>query len=552
LLGPVPCIQVDSQQSCQLNITQSIFSQPERLGEAPLLLLGSQQLSGCRLQSSRNYFHNVAPLVAARNEFGGQEPVVSGLGDFAKRGPALVDVGSRADSASPWEAPNPLKLLKEGDALAAARLNPGLANLRLSNDEVIGPRQVLGQQVHRALPPIASGTPPKPAGPKELIVDGQGSKPGTYKTLASALGDADADAEIVVVIRLNGPLPIRSLDVGSRKVTLRAGEGFTPELTFNPEQVPTGDGEAILFRLHDGEIHFDQVALRLTPLRERDATKLQALISISGTGRARLKNCLVTLNEDPGSTRTGLAALADPTGSMMGGGGKPPRPGQPSVELENCLVRGGGDLVLVRASRPFQLDVKNALVAIAGSLLSIDGNRPEASFPSDGAQLTMERVTAYLGQSLVQLRATLAQPTQVPLRVNSATSCVFVSAYGNPLVRVDGPQSEDDLKRRLYWQGRRNFYSPANAILLWQPLQKDEMPHKYGSERWGELWGRSDDLPGFAQSIQFSGSPLSDRMLSEIVPADFRILGTDPPELDLGSRGADLDLLPLSTLLPLP
>ena len=59
---------------------------------------------------------------------------------------------------------------------------------------------------------------------KELIVDGVGGQPGTYRSLASALSDADFEEEVeaVITIKWNGPLPTRSLELGSRTIRIRA------------------------------------------------------------------------------------------------------------------------------------------------------------------------------------------------------------------------------------------------------------------------------------------------------------------------------------------
>lgn len=543
LLASEAWLQVDSQQPCHIAVNRCVFSHLGSTTDASWLLLGPGQAADCRLISAQNYFHNLASLAVVRRGDGSRERLVAQPGELARVGPTFQDSGSTADAASPWEQPDPRKSLAEGDVWSAARLTARIAALRIGTKEWLGPRMLLGRELYQSPSPAETPITQKTAGPRELLVDGQGNKPGTYKTLASALGDADAEDEIVITLRLGGRLPIRSLDVGSRKITLRAADGFWPELAFNAEQVPGGDGEAILFRLHDGEVNFENVALRLNPLREREATRSQALVAISGTGKVRLKNCSVVLEEEA-APQTCLVALADPTGSMMGGGGKPPRPGQPVIECENCFVRGAGELVVVRASRPFTLDLRNTLVALEGSMLIVEGNRPEASLPGEGATVLMDRVTAYLTEGLVHLRATPTLPVHVPVRVTSATSCVFVAALGNPLLRIDGPQSEDDLRRRFTWQGKRNFYGVSGPLLVWQPLQKDEMPHKYGSERWGELWGRSDDQAGFGQGLRFANAPTLGRPFSQARPSDFRILGADVPDLDLVGRGTELELLP--------
>jgi hypothetical protein len=211
--------------------------------------------------------------------------------------------------------------------------------------------------------------------------------------------------------------------------------------------------------------------------------------------------------------------------------------------MEDGVVRGTGEMVVVRASRPFRLEVRNALVALVGSLLSVEGNKPDAAMPSDGAVVAFDRVTAYLTQSVVALQAGAGNPVHVPLKVASATGCLFAAAEDNPLVRIDGPQSEQELRRRLLWQGKRNLYRTAGALLVWQPAEKADMPHRYDGDRWGELWGRDDDQARFPRAVRFAGFPAPDKTLADVAPADFRVVSLEPPEVGSGPWGADLDRL---------
>jgi serine/threonine protein kinase len=547
LLGSGPWLTLESQQPCQISVTRSVFSQPVPWAESAWLSVASRQLASVRLSSGQNYFHNLAALLAVRKEDESQERLVASPAEWARAGASWQDVGSQSDRLSPWELRDPLLALAEGNATEAARLHQ---RVRQVLGDTVGVRRLLGKEVY---PPTAVAGPPsiaQPPAPKQFIVDGQGNKPGTYKTLASALGDADAEEELVVAVRVHGLLPIRSLDVGSRKVTIRAEEGFWPELTFNPEQVPTGDGEAVLFRIHDGELTLENVSLRLNGLREREATRLQVFVSVSGTGKVRLRNCVATLEEEA-APHASLIALADPTGAMMGSTGKPPRPGQPWLELDNCLVRGAGDLLYVRASRPFQLDLRNVLAVLEGSLVTVDGNRPEASLTGEGVSVTLDRVTAYVSETLIHLRASANFPVHVPLRVVSATNCLFVAAMGNALLRIEGPQSEEDLRRRFSWQGKGNVYSVSGPLLVWQPLPKEEMPHRYPSERWSELWGRGEEQAVFDPKLRFANAPAPGQHFSQAKAADFRLEGADSSAPDLVGRGADLGLLPRA-ILPVP
>jgi serine/threonine protein kinase len=553
LLGSGPVVWAETRRQLDLDLTRSVFSRPlvsESGPEAMLCLFGRDQLGRCRLRSQDNCFHNLSAFVVRMGEDGTHENLATKLSDLAKLSEELRDSGSVVATESPWQSPDPVQQLAQGareDVIAAFRLKTTLAAVRRPAPIlVLGPRSLLGEELYGTLDSLPSEaiSTPKP-GVKELIVDGVGGQPGTYRNLATALSDADFEEEVEIVITLkwNGLLPSRPLEIGSRNVTIRAAPGFVPELTFNPDSDPGADGEAALFRLRDGTLTFEQLRFRIQPTLKESA-RLQSLLAITGTGRCRIKGCLATLMGNDES-RMALASVADPTGAMMGMGGKAPRAGIPALEVEDCFVRGHGDFVTVRVSRPYRLEVKNALVVLQGSFLSVGGNKREANPPPDGATMALDRVTAFVTQPLVLLRASQTHPMHVPLRVSSAITCLLATAEDSPLLRVDGPDSEIELKRRLTWQGRKNFYSSSGSLLVWQGIGMGEMPHKYDRERWNELWVGEDEQPHFARSLKFAGYPDSGKSVLEIFPADFRVVSTDPVDPELASRGADLDKLPL-------
>jgi hypothetical protein len=225
----------------------------------------------------------------------------------------------------------------------------------------------------------------------------------------------------------------------------------------------------------------------------------------------------------------------------MGTGSKPPRAGAPPlIELVDCFVRGQGDVVAVGASRPYRLEVKNSLLALTGSLLNVRGNKPGMSATTE-ANLSLDRVTTYLAQNLVTLQGAPANPVQVPLRVD-ATGCLFVTSEGKPLLSVDGPESDKELRQMISWRGQRNCYCVPGSLLMWQPFDKALMPHRYDKERWKELWGPDDEQPRFLD-VTFKGF-LSPNQLAQAKLDDFRIESTDAPDLaDLMNCGADLSRL---------
>jgi hypothetical protein len=154
-------------------------------------------------------------------------------------------------------------------------------------------------------------------------------------------------------------------------------------------------------------------------------------VLVAGDGRIILKRCVATLEKD-GDVPVALVALADPAAAMK----TDPtvvRTMVPLVRLEGCFVRGDGDLVSARASRPFNLEIEDTLAVLDGSLVVVDNNpREPAARPA--VQVGLRQTTAYLTENLFQLRGNRdeakAQVGLVPTQMNQVNNCLFVSATG--------------------------------------------------------------------------------------------------------------------------
>src|SRR5205814_1576603 len=93
-----------------------------------------------------------------------------------------------------------------------------------------------------------------------------------------------------------------------------------------------------------------------------------------------------------------VVTLADPDEAMA----MPSRSGRTGAEihLQNCLVRGEGEVLTVRASRPLQLELDNTLLALAGSLLGVQSRTKEAA-PETWAQINLNHVSTFLMEPLL-------------------------------------------------------------------------------------------------------------------------------------------------------
>ena len=285
---------------------------------------------------------------------------------------------------------------------------------------------------------------------KERIVDPtlKESEKGAYPTLGQALMDAEPGE--VILIKHTGPLPVSPISIRASKagslevITVKPYPACHPVITLDSALLDTA-----LFHLQGARIAFDSLEFYLHP--DKADFKAQAVATLMGDSQCVFENCVMSLERDADkNTILALVTLADPS-NMMPGPGSEPAP-VPQVRLENCFVRGDGDLVSVQAGRPFDLDVENSLIVLNGSFLATEGGRSGSSAKTS---VKLSHVTSYLTNHLVRLRAGKDDKTYLPVRFNPVHDCLFLAAGNKSLVHFDGTGNSEELKmlfNRLGWE----------------------------------------------------------------------------------------------------
>jgi hypothetical protein len=262
----------------------------------------------------------------------------------------------------------------------------------------------------------------------------------------------------------------------------------------------------------------------------------QSVVALVGGGEVSFKNCVVTLN---GVRRPPLAVvlLTNPKDLLP----LPPAEGGTAarVVLDNCFCRGDGDLVWTRANRPFQLEVKNTLAGLTGSLVNVESSVREA--PMAGANprvsISLTRLTAYLGNNLIRLDVPDLKGL-IPVGVDQAASCLFVPAEGRALLHFQGLRTPEEIVREMVsWKGEQNLYSTHFLSMFDQQASALEMPLDLVSQaKWKDFAVESDSkfVP-----VKFFGPLWPALPAAEMVRENFRI--------DYGPQnaGANLDQLPV-------
>jgi hypothetical protein len=395
---------------------------------------------------------------------------------------------------------------------------------------MVGVEHALWGPTYDLLPDL---DPIKPAlARKPLVVDPivKSSGEGVYKTLNIALDEANPGD--VILIKHNGllALDLARLAKASTEVTIRPSPGFHPILTM--EQPPEKD--AALFTVHDGRLTLEGLEFRLQPRDDR--TLALAVVKLIQDGACVFRHCVITLQE-PGHASLAVVVLADPSGAMKMDKDKPESrpergPGPIArVKFEDCFVRGEGDLVWIRASRPFDFECGNSLIALTGSLLNVEAGSGDAPTAAAGqtTNVKLSHLTAYLGGCLVRLKAGRESKSLIPIHCNGVSDCLFAAANKKTsLIHLDGPSSnEERMKALVQWGGgKNNAYSDFDSMLDQQPDDPTEMPDSpYGQKEWRAFTGEND---GRFTRVKFADPPEIDK-LAQTTPANFKVRDADPP-----------------------
>jgi serine/threonine protein kinase len=453
------------------------------------------------------------------------------------------DEPSQELAASPWQEKedHQLKLLEEDRPDEAFRVQARSPELRVgkgAGQRLVGVKQVLGLAVAPSpLPPL--GPRPAGAGGRQRVVDPREaeSRPGVYASLAAAV--LEARPGDVIVIRSNAVLrvdPVQLNKPNLADLTIRPSTGYHPVLVL----AAASEKEAALFTVHDGKLRLENLELRLEP--GKDGFTSQAVVALAGDGECTLKGCLVTLDKAGRDTPLALAALPE-AGKVMRSEAPRARTHDegPRLALEGCFVRGEGDLVAGR-SRAFELEAKNTLAALGGSLLSVDAPaEAPAAAASQKVSVRLSQVTTYLGGALLHLSAGRDLKGVVPVRVEPSR-CLFLQApMGRPLVYLEGSE-EKALARKLDWQGGVNGYGGYTSLLEQQPPGEAMMLPPVNREGWKTNYNEASSKFG----VELAAPPAAEEPFMQLTPAQFKLpdesagFGADPDGLPRPApRGAD-------------
>jgi serine/threonine protein kinase len=527
-----PVFRLDDNVSCKLRVSYSIFSCPDTVPaqNGPNLIRQSSKVPNVRYEGKRNAYHNLPNLWA------GTEPArnIKDLVSFKNKSVPGSDEDSNflPYDVKPWDTGS-----ADGPG-GGFRINPKLPQLRYSEEDgtpigvsicawgAVNHKPLPAPDYPRAGDPIAVKAPFR-------VVDPSATGNRIYKNVTSAISESDPGD--VIQIKYNGELKIQPVKlIGGQNVKLVPYPDYHPILVLG--KTTEKDKDTALFHVSQSQIEFERLEFRLRP--DGGYEKL-AIVSLGGNSVCQFRHCVVTLDDskNPG-VYLDVITLLDPASAMKMTTPEPRT--RPELVLKNCFIRGGGNLLGVRASRPFDLNMEQCLVCLGGSLVQIEASAMD-QMPLDAkAQITLKSLTTWMSEPVLQLRSGKNGRGLAATQVY-ADHCHFAAAANKSLVRVQFLDNEEQAKKLLNWMGSSNAYS-GYAKLLDQPTGSDGMPLVFYEDQW-KKFTRDDGAQTLYKDAVY---PLDgvDRAFHSVLP------DVDLPTLksELANYGAAFNQLPRSTV----
>ncbi len=400
--------------------------------------------------------------------------------------------------------------------------------------------------------PTKEETPPL-APPGVWVVDPQG-KADVQRRVVSSLHEAidHAASGEVIELRFNGPHPQRPWQWNDPRVTIRAAEGYRPELLFAPEDLDPVRQPRSMIAQRGGRVRLLNVDLRLD-LSGVPASQGWSLFQLDQGAELELDNCVLTVVNASGSRHSfhpqvrffSLAPSGGKEAMMMPAGPAQDLP-EVRITLRNTVARGEASLLELSPAHAVHLEWLNGFFASPEPMLTLPEETASAGEHPSQFQVRLDHLTALLDGGLV--RARLAASSAPPRWTLVCENSVLVARVPVPLLQLGAPVDPQTLWRDFRWTGQSNFLLGFRPLLLWQSDQPEEV-QQLDHTRWTRLPGVEDasavDVP-----LRWN-QPLPDRdPYHLLVPEQFRLHpASSNPGLraatDNKDAGADLEALPL-------
>jgi len=323
-----------------------------------------------------------------------------------------------------------------------------------------------------------------PAGPKFVNKVAAGDSPPTIrsaKEFRNAIGRSSGQDQGLLV-PADADWVLSSTPLGGKGPwSIRAVPGPTrPRIRFQPTPADPKEpfAPSVWLELRSGELELEGIDIVL-PRSNAPQEGRWAAFGVWAGAKLSLSNCTVTIEGE--GTNSAVVVIHE-RGVRADGEEEGRRPPATMVQLNDSLLRAGGDLIDVAPGGRLDLNLNNLAVSTGGSLLHAHGS-PRGQMDSL-IQLNLEQVTARMAGGLILLASAPDEPELPVVEVVARKSVLATTPDGGPLVRVDGQDALTTLHDRIRWQGDAVAYHRIETYRRDQSAQPGAIPTSYDRQSW--------------------------------------------------------------------
>jgi len=390
----------------------------------------------------------------------------------------------------------------------------------------------------------------QPEGPAQgngrtgVLVVGDGTTGGNeYSSLGAACAAA-RDGE-VIELRYNGPREERPMKISNLRLEIRAAAGYRPAIVFRPTEINPVKYPRSMLILGGGRLTLADVSLELHVPRDLPADNW-TLLETWGGQSLRMERCVLTVSNasDQLTSYHAEAAFVRARPAPDAAASESVASATPLARLElvNTIARGEAVFLAVEDLQPISLLWDNGLLATSDALLWAGGGQfpPKAD---EALRLDLRHLTAAVRGGLCRLSATEVAPYQLAVHIVAADN-IILGAPGAALVEQQGAADVEQARRRLVFNGDRNFYQDIENY--WVVRTNDpEIPADVMSfEAWKNYWGPSRENQPSREPLLWRRPPNADRPMHMHTASDYMLEDPTFGDTSEGAPGCRGELLP--------
>jgi hypothetical protein len=311
-----------------------------------------------------------------------------------------------------------------------------------------------------------------------------GSDQRAFRTLRDAASAAHSGD--VIELRYSGPREEQPIKLSNKRVTIRAGKGYTPQIVFRPgpDDVDPAQHPRSMVTVLGGDLILVNVDLELHVPRSVTAENL-ALIQTRAARSVHLDRCQLTIRNASryeGVAFFDVAAPADRQPIAVEQSDVPePRV---QIQLDDCVARGDATFLFSAAMHPVDLSWKNGLFTSGMRFLELRGG-PLTPGLSGSVQIDLRYVTCFVRSGLV-LAACADDVQPVPIGIACSDS-ILIAGANSALIEMQGVDDNERLRESIIWRGDRNFYEGFRVFWLIHRTA-DAEPEVMSFLEWQDYW----------------------------------------------------------------